>query len=533
MAIAYVNAGSIQRATAQTSRSPTLPASRVSGNILIAVCISKNNASHTWSGTGWAKIGNNVNSGASFTSSIGWRIVDGSEGQPTISWTGSADAAAIIYQLSGAKATQPFSNINTNAGTTSTHSATGITGSASGSWALYLDAAAANTALATPSGWTENSDVGDATVVSRFTIGNKSIGTGASGNISVTGANAAWTMRILELLIKTYSLTATAQSYAETGSAANLLRGYKLIADVRTFAETGNAATLTKVGGPVSYTLTAAVRSYTETGNASGLLWKRVLSAAARSYAETGNASGLLWKRVLSAAVRSYAETGNASGLLWKRVLSAAVRSYSESGTATGLIWKRVLSATVRSFAETGTASGLLWKRILSAAVRSYAETGNSANLLHGYKVSATVRSYAEIGSVAGLLHGYALTVSAQAFDAVGVDVVFSYAGLNSYTLSAGQCALTETGNNAGLLRGYMLSSGAQDYALDGVGVVLTYESAQNAVLMASMLAFVVSANPVSMTHQNGKQLNMRKVRAMIYNEKHKQKSVERNWFLR
>ncbi len=511
MAIAYVNAGSIQRATAQTSRSPTLPASRVSGNILIAVCISKNNASHTWSGTGWAKIGSNVNSGASFTSSIGWRIVDGSEGQPTISWTGSADAAAIIYQLSGAKATQPFSNINTNAGTTSTHSATGITGSASGSWALYLDAAAANTALATPSGWTENSDVGDATVVSRFTIGNKSIGTGASGNISVTGANAAWTMRILELLIKTYSLTATAQSYAETGSEANLLRGYKLIADVRTFAETGNAATLTKVGGPVSYTLIAA----------------------ARSYAETGNASGLLWKRVLSAAVRSYAETGNASGLLWKRVLSAAVRSYSKAGTATGLIWKRVLSAAVRSFAETGTASGLLWKRILSAAVRSYAETGNSANLLHGYKVSATVRSYTETGSAAGLLHGYALTVSAHAFGAVGVDVVFSYAGLNSYTLSAGQCVLTEAGNDASLLRGYMLSSGAQDYALDGVGVVLTYESAQNAVLMASVLAFVVSANPVSMTHQNGKQLNMRKVRAMIYNEKHKQKSVERNWFLR
>ena len=134
---------------------------------------------------------------------------------------------------------------------------------------------------------------------------------------------------------------------------------------------------------------------------------------------------------------------------------------------------------------------------------------------------------------MAGLLHGYALTVSAQAFDAVGVDVVFSYTGLNSYTLSAGQCGLTKTGNDAGLLRGYRLSSGAQDYALDGVGVVLTYESAQNAVLMASVLAFVVSANPVSMTHQNGKQLNMRKVRAMIYNEKHKQKSVERNWFLR
>ncbi len=40
--------------------------------------------------------------------------------------------------------------------------------------------------------------------------------------------------------------------------------------------------------------------------------------------------------------------------------------------------------------------------------------------------------------------------------------------------------------------------------------------------------ATIISAGSLSLSG-----LNMRKVREMVYNEMHKQKSIERNWFLR
>lgn len=450
MAIAYVNAGSIQRATAQTSRSPTLPASRVNGNILIAACVSKNNASHTWSGTGWTKIGSNVNSGASFTSSIGWRIVDGSEGQPTISWTGSADAAAIIWQLSGTSATQPFSNINTNAGTTSTHSATGITGTAAGSWALYIDNAAANTGLATPASWTERSDVGDATVVSRFTLGNRSIGTGSSGNISVTGANAAWTMRIFELLQQAYTLAVAQQTYTLTGNATGLYRGYKVAVTEQTYTATANDVTLSK--STSGYTLPVTSASYVVTGNSTSLLWKRVLPVTKATYTATAQAVGLLFKRVLPVTKQSYSVTGNAVGLLWKRVLGVTKQSYTVTAQTITPLWKRVLSVASQSYTVTAQSIVLLWKRVLSVAKQTYTLTGNDVTLTPSGTsptLSVSTQSYTTTGNSVNLLRGYSLPITPEAY--------------------------TVTGQNVSLTRTYELACETQTYTTTFEDVTLTY----------------------------------------------------------
>jgi hypothetical protein len=66
---------------------------------------------------------------------------------------------------------------------------------------IYIDAAAANTAIAQPTGWTERLDGGSATGATRNANGDKTVASsgGSSGNISVTGANAAWVMWQIEL----------------------------------------------------------------------------------------------------------------------------------------------------------------------------------------------------------------------------------------------------------------------------------------------------------------------------------------------
>lgn len=196
MAIAYVNAGTRSSSTGVTGFTPGLPASRVLGNFLIATIISKNNATHTWP-SGWTKV-SQVNSGASFTASWGYRFVNGDEAAPAVTWSGSADGGAIVHQLSGVDFDGPLQTTS-QTGATSTHTGTAITAAAAGR-IFYLDAAAANTALATPTSFTEHQDSGSATGATRQTLGSYARTAGqSSGSISVTGANAAWVMWTFEL----------------------------------------------------------------------------------------------------------------------------------------------------------------------------------------------------------------------------------------------------------------------------------------------------------------------------------------------
>ncbi len=433
MAIAYVNAGSVSSAASVTTRTPGLPASRVNGNILLAVCSTGNNATHTWSGTGWNKIGGNINSGASFTTSIGWCIVNGSESAPTISWTGSAGVVALVWQLSGAHPTQTFTNLNTNSGSTSTHSATGFTGSAVGSRAVYIDSANANTGLATPSGWTEHSDTGAATFPSRITIGSKSIGTGASGNISVTGANAAWTMRIFELLQKYYTLAVTQQTYTVTANATGLYKGHKLTVDSQTYAITANDVTLSK--STSGYTLPVTSASYTVTANDVALLWKRILSVTKADYSITTQAVGLLFKRVLPATSQTYTTTANDVGLLWKRVLSVTQQSYTVTAQSVSLLWKRALSVAQAAYTVTAQTVGALWYRVLPVTQQTYTVTGNDVTLAAAGAGNATLsvdsQSYTVTANDVSFARARLLPVDNATYTATFNNVVLTYSGVS------------------------------------------------------------------------------------------------------
>ena len=201
MAIAYVNAGTGTGAASGTTMTQTVPASLVNGNLLIAIGCISNGDTITVSGTGWSKFGQ-VSVGSTFTACLAYTIVSGTPPSCVFSWTNTVANRSIAWQWSGTAAA-PFGASASNTGSTSTHSNSGITTTADASVVIYIDGAKANTALATPAGWTENSDVGSATAGMRTTAGLKAVNQGgsASGAISVTGAAADWVMWQIELLI--------------------------------------------------------------------------------------------------------------------------------------------------------------------------------------------------------------------------------------------------------------------------------------------------------------------------------------------
>jgi hypothetical protein len=204
----YVNAGTRANSSGATSLTPALPASRTSGNLLIAVAGSKNNFAHTCATAGWTKFAQQ-NSGTAWTVSL-WVYrrtqggVDGSETAPAITvGTSSVACFAQVIQYSGTFDPTDLlgGEVNVNAGTSSTHSCNGIVTTADNSLVIYIDAAAANTELATPTGWTEEVDNGSDTEATSNANGSKSMSAAgtSSGNISVTGASAAWVMWQIEL----------------------------------------------------------------------------------------------------------------------------------------------------------------------------------------------------------------------------------------------------------------------------------------------------------------------------------------------
>lgn len=198
----FINVGTRSTSSGAESRAPSLPSGVEAGRgVLLCAVHSKSNAVHACATSGWSKVGQ-WDSGGSFTVSL-W-IAQGGASAPTVTWTGSvACAAQISYYndlMNPLDASLGASSVNT--GAVSTHSSTGFNTTRPESLVVYFDVAAANTSMGTPSGWTEDNDAGSATDAGRHVWGSKKIAASgdASGNISVTGANAAWVQGQVEIM---------------------------------------------------------------------------------------------------------------------------------------------------------------------------------------------------------------------------------------------------------------------------------------------------------------------------------------------
>lgn len=91
-----------------------MPASRVNGNYLIGLAAVDTGTARTMAvsggGGGWAVLGTpDVSSNGN--SLVFYRVVDGTESAPTISWTGNDNGCGTILQYSGLYGASPFGNI--------------------------------------------------------------------------------------------------------------------------------------------------------------------------------------------------------------------------------------------------------------------------------------------------------------------------------------------------------------------------------------------------------------------------------------
>jgi len=202
-AIFNQGAARTQSASAATL-SPAKPTNANAVGVMIAYVTSKNNATHSTATSGWTLV-SQVNSGASFTASL-W-IAAGSAAAPVFTWTGAAACSAKVIYYQEAFARQLDVSLGataSNSGLTATHSTASITSTRNDSLAVYVDVAAANAALTTPSGWTSDVSEGSATDAGRGSLGNKPLATSGStsGAISVTGANAAWVQWQIEIRVQ-------------------------------------------------------------------------------------------------------------------------------------------------------------------------------------------------------------------------------------------------------------------------------------------------------------------------------------------
>jgi hypothetical protein len=189
---AFGAAGTLAAAASGTSITPALPTGITAGQLLLAVVASKNNATHSWP-AGWSKV-MQVNSGASFTASVGARTATGTDAAPAVTWTGSVANTGQTWRYTGVDTVSPFGGSNVGTGTTTPHASTGFQTQRFGSLCIYVDVSSANTALTVPSGYANEFNGGSATSVTHIDVGDKTVaGLGvATGNISTAGANAAY-----------------------------------------------------------------------------------------------------------------------------------------------------------------------------------------------------------------------------------------------------------------------------------------------------------------------------------------------------
>lgn len=198
-----------------TNLTPALPTGVNAQSELWASIGSKNNATHSSSTTGWTKVAQQ-NSGANWTVSL-WRYTGAdatAATAPNVTWTGSVNSFAQSWRMQGRTGSDAIGVTSVNTGTTATHTTTGVTTTLSGSRVMYVDAAAANTAVGTPASWTEDFDNGSATGTTHLAVGGRDLGSSgsSSGNISVTGAAAAWVQWQIELPAQQPAFMMTASS---------------------------------------------------------------------------------------------------------------------------------------------------------------------------------------------------------------------------------------------------------------------------------------------------------------------------------
>lgn len=244
-----------------------------------------------------------------------------------------------------------------------------------------------------------------------------------TGQSSVNDSWAAVTLA-LRPGANAYTLTASAGSYTETGSAASLKRGYRVAATAGSYALTGSVLT-----ARLTRRLSASAGSYALNGSVLTAKVARLLAASAGSYTLAGSGANTKAGRSLAAAAGAYSESGSEATFKYGRVMAASAGSYALAGASVVFAKGYYLTAAAGGYALAGASAGLTAARLLSAGAGSYAVTGAAASFARGFYLTASPGTYSLDGTTAQLSRSFVLSVSVGAYTIAGSDAVLTKAG--------------------------------------------------------------------------------------------------------
>lgn len=174
----------------------------------------------------------------------------------------------------------------------------------------------------------------------------------------------------------TYTLTATAGSFAGSGQAAAVRVARKVAAASRSFVESGQAAFLKR-----GLKLAAAPAAFALTGVGAAVRRSRAIVVAASAFALAGQPAIARKASVLPAAKNAFSLNGQNASFRLGHGMLGGVGAFSLTGSSAALKVGRRLAPSAGSCALAGPAAQLRLARALLVQPTTFAWTGNAASL--------------------------------------------------------------------------------------------------------------------------------------------------------
>lgn len=408
---AWIATGTMTASTAVTSiTGSNAPAGQMLGDIEIAAVRTETGApkTFTWSGTGWTKIGSDRAQGAN--SSMGWayRIYDGTNVNPGVSWTGSSDASIVRHLLrdSRVSGTVVAQHGTVGTGTASPATSTGANTTAADVLALLSTGSGVNNAFGASTNWTEVYDAGSATGPARQALDTREFATSgsATGNTSKTNTSpVSWISQQFQLYQAANGDQTNRQTQGDIGNIASFRVSTETADVYNTFGWTMSVA------GANWATHGFAIKQSTGTNftqsvagsiTGAGALTRKTLKKVAGSSTGTGVVRKLTRQHTLTGSLtgvgvsnkftRQDTFTGSItlSGALSSMVIiqTTVTGSLTMTGALTRKIAKRVLGTITltgalrrfitRRLAGSLTATGALFRKTTKAFAGSITASG-------------------------------------------------------------------------------------------------------------------------------------------------------------
>ena len=267
MAIAHVNTGAKSTTYNGTSVSLALPASIVAGNLLVGFVATRPDGAISWP-AGWTVVDSQSTASGGSSTSIAYRIADGSETAPSVTY-GSGTAMGGILQFSGASG---ISAKQKNTSTSAGENVAAFTSAGDGSVSAYFWSVfngVGETHMPTPSGWTRivafmTNDV--YSLYFNFDVGIKTLaGAGSSsGAISENSGYGYWSLFNIEITAATVAEGTSTATLGSIAGSATASSGNSSVATLGDIAGSANA--ITGAGGSSIVALSAIAGSASAIG---------------------------------------------------------------------------------------------------------------------------------------------------------------------------------------------------------------------------------------------------------------------------